>query len=293
MAQRRKQAAVDEAKSPGKGFADETVAVNGIRLHYVRGGDGPALILIHGFPQDWSEYRALMPRLARHFTVIAIDLRGIGGSTSEAAGYEAANMAQDVRQLMTALNLRDAYIVGHDIGAMVAYAFLRRYPQATLGAMIVDQVLPGIEGWKQIEGHPSVWHIRFMQVPGLAEQLVAGRQDHYLGYFLNFGKFAQGEVAEALAAYATPAQLHAAFEIYRAFPANGTFNAAHSAALSVPVLLAAGDASPFAKLLPTVAEGLRVKGCGNVRTRLIPNCGHYVFADQPEAAAELIEQFAR
>jgi pimeloyl-ACP methyl ester carboxylesterase len=280
------------ASGLGSGFADESASVNGVTLHYVRGGQGPAMILIHGFPQGWSEYRAIMPRLAKSFTVIAIDLRGIGGSTAETTGYEAANLAKDVRQLMSLLDLGCAYIVGHDIGGMVAYAFVRRYPEASLGAVIFDQVLPGIEGWNEIEGHPSVWHVRFMQVPGLAEELVVGRQAHYLGYFLNFGKFSKSDIQEALTAYAMPAQLHAVFEMYRAFPANAEFNAAQVEPLAVRIYLAAGDGSPFAKLLPLIAKGLRAKGCKNVSTSLIAACGHYVSADQPEAVADLIEQFA-
>jgi hypothetical protein len=117
----------------GKEFASETATVNGIKLHYVRGGKGPALILIHGFPQDWFEYHAIMPRLAKQFTVIAVDLRGVGGSTATPGGYDAANMAQDVHQLAAALKLDRVYIVGHDIGGHVAYAFVRRYPEATRG----------------------------------------------------------------------------------------------------------------------------------------------------------------
>lgn len=165
----------------GKEFVSEIEAVNGITLHYVRGGKGPAVILIHGFPQDWFEYHAIMPRLAKQFTVIAVDLRGVGGSTATPGGFDAANMAQDVHQLMAALKLDRVYIVGHDIGGMVAYAFVRRYPEATRGAMILDVPLSGIEGWDEIPGHPAMWHVRFMQVPGLAEKLVADRQADYFG----------------------------------------------------------------------------------------------------------------
>ena len=78
----------------GNGFASESASVNGITLHYVRGRKGNAVILIHGFPQDWFEYHAIMPCLAKQFTVIAVDLRGIGGSTSTEGSYDAANMAE-------------------------------------------------------------------------------------------------------------------------------------------------------------------------------------------------------
>jgi pimeloyl-ACP methyl ester carboxylesterase len=276
----------------GRQFSSGTATVNGIALHYIRGGEGPPVILIHGFPEDWSEYRAIMPRLAKRFTVIAVDLRGIGGSTATPGGYDAANMAEDVRQLAAALKLEHAYIVGHDIGGMVTYAFVRRYPQVTRGAMILDVPLPGVEGWDEIQGDPSVWHIRFMQVPGLAEKLVAGRQADYLGYFFNLGKFTPGEVAHYVKAYTTPAQLHAALEIYRAFPANAQFNAAQRGPNSVPVFLATGEGSPFAKLVPKIAEGLRADGCTHVETGLISGSVHYVVEDQPEAVADLIERYA-
>jgi pimeloyl-ACP methyl ester carboxylesterase len=276
----------------GKEFASETATVNGIRLHYVRGGEGPVVILIHGFPQDWFEYRAIMPRLAKRFTVIAVDLRGIGGSTATAGGYDAANMAEDIHQLISKVKLERVFIVGHDIGGHVAYAFVRRYPQLSRGAMILDTPIPGIEGWSEIQGHPSVWHIQFMQVPGLPEKLVAGRQAEYLGYFFSFGKFTPSEVAHYVRAYSSAAQLHAAFEMYRAFPANEKFNQGQRGPNDVPLFVGAGDGSPFAKLIPKIAEGLRANGCTHVETGLIPGSVHYLVEDQPETVGDLIERYA-
>ena len=280
------------AENIPEGFVSELATVNGITLHYVRGGEGPPLILIHGFPQDWFEYHAIMPRLAKRFTVIVVDLRGVGGSTSTQGGYDAANMAEDVYQLVSTLKLERVYIVGHDIGGMVTYAFVRRYPRSTRGAMILDQVIPGIEGWEEVQGSPAVWHMHFMQVPGLPEKLVIGRQADYLGHFLNFGKFRPSEVAHVVQAYATPEQLGAAFEMYRAFPANVQFNQMQRGPNEVPLFLAAGAGSPFAKLVPKIAEGLRASGLTRVETGLISDSIHYVVADQPEAVADLIERYA-
>jgi pimeloyl-ACP methyl ester carboxylesterase len=160
-----------------KDFASSFATVNGTTLHYVRGGKGPPLILIHGFPQDWYEYHAIMPRLAKQFTVIAVDLRGIGGSTAAPGGYDAANLAEDVHQLATALKLQSVYVLGHDIGGPVAFAFALRHPDAARGVMILDAVLPGIAGWDEIMASPYTWHIGFMQAPGLPEQLVPGHQN--------------------------------------------------------------------------------------------------------------------
>jgi pimeloyl-ACP methyl ester carboxylesterase len=276
----------------GREFASETAKVNGITLHYVRGGIGPSLILIHGFPQDWFEYHAIMPRLAKQFTVIAVDLRGVGGSTATPGGYDAANMAADVHKLAVALKLERVYIVGHDIGGHVAYAFARRYPEATRGAMILDTPIPGIEGWDEIQCHPAMWHVRFMQVPELPEKLVAERQADYFGYFFKFGKITPSEVDHFVKAYPTLEQLHAVFEMYRAFPANARFNAALHGPCDVPLFVDTGDGSPFSNLVPKMAESLRENGCAHVETGLIRGAVHYVVEDQPEAVADLIERYA-
>ena len=137
-----------------------------------------------------------------------------------------------------------------------------------------------------------MWHVRFMQVPGLPEKLVAGRQADYFGYFFNFGKFTPSDVAHFVKAYAIPAQLHAVFEMYRAFPANAQFNAAQRGSNDVPLLLAAGDRSPFAQLVPKMAEGLRANGCAHVESGLVRGAVHCVVEDQPEAVADLIERYA-
>jgi pimeloyl-ACP methyl ester carboxylesterase len=258
----------------GKDLASETVTANGIKLHYVRGGKGPALILIRGFLQDWFEYHAIMPRLAKQFTVIAVDLRGVGGSKATPHGYDAANMAQDVRQLAAALKLERISIVGHDIGGQVAYAWVRRYPEATRRAMILDTPIPGVEGWDKIQGHPAMWHMRFMPVPELPEKLVDGRQADYFSYFFHFGRFTPSHEAPFAKAYASPAQLHPVFEMYRAFPANAQFNAAQRGPNDVPSFLAAGDGSPFAALIPKMAEGLRANGCTHLETGLISGAVH-------------------
>jgi pimeloyl-ACP methyl ester carboxylesterase len=120
------------------GFASATAGVNGTTLHYVIGGKGPALILIHGFPENWSAYAKIMPRLAAKFRVVAVDLRGIGGSPPVESGYETATMAEDIHQLAQKLGLDPPYIVGHDIGGGVAYAIARLHPAAVRGVMILD-----------------------------------------------------------------------------------------------------------------------------------------------------------
>jgi len=178
--------------SLGEGFTSGNAIVNGTSIHYVRGGSGPAILLIHGFPEDWYEFHHVMPVLAKKFTVIAVDLRGVGESAPASGGFEAANLAEDLHQLVEQLELNKIYVVGHDVGGMVAYAYLRKYPEALRGAMILDVAIPGLEPWDKVKNDSTVWHIRFHQTD-LPEKLVAGRQTDYFRYFLGTKFFSDAD----------------------------------------------------------------------------------------------------
>lgn len=280
----------------GPAFVSDTAQANGTTLHYVRGGTGPAVILLHGFPQDWYEFHRIMPRLAKTFTVIAVDLRGVGGSAATAGGYDAANPAQDIRQRAGQLQLERVYVVGHDMGGMVAYAYARLYPHETRGVMTLDVPFPGIEPWEEVKANPLLWHINFHQTPDLPEKLIAGRQAVYFRHFFNLGTvnhdaISDDDAAHYADAYATPEQLRAGFEMYRALPANEEFNATQRSAIDVPLVMAGGDKS-FGPLLAGIAEALRTHGWASVTTEIIANGGHYLPDERPEAVPELIERYA-
>ncbi|HYI79223.1 MAG TPA: alpha/beta hydrolase [Chryseolinea sp.] len=276
----------------GKGFVSNTAKVNGTTLHYVRGGNGPAIILLHGFPYDWYAYHKIMPLLAKKFTVVAVDLRGIGGSSATRGGYESPNMAEDIRQLTQQLKLEQTYVVGHDIGGMVAYAFAQLYPQAIRGAMILDVPLPGIEPWEECVAGPEFWHIPFHQTPDLPEHLLAGRQAVYFRSMLHSDQFSDSDVSHFAASYGEPDHLRAGLELYRAFPANARFNSSQRTAIDVPLVWAGGEKSFFAKIGLRLARDLKEHGCRNVKTEIIQDSAHEVMIDQPEIVAELIEQYA-
>ena len=291
--------AVDPAAATlGRGFVSSRVSVNGTSLHYVRGGRGPAVILLHGFPQDWYEFRRVMPRLAENFTVVAVDLRGVGGSAPTPGGYDEATMAEDIYQLAQRLKLGRVYVAGHDIGGMVAYAFARLHPEAARGVMVLDVPLPGVEPWEEVKADPRLWHFGFHQVPGLAEKVLTGRQAVYFreGFFdrlaSNTKVFTDEDVRHFANSYAAPGQLRAGMEFYRAFPAAEKFNDSQRGALEVPIVLAGGDRA-VGQLAPRMAEGLRRRGCANVTAEIIKDSGHYVADEQPAAVAELIERYAR
>jgi pimeloyl-ACP methyl ester carboxylesterase len=281
----------------GAGFVSNTAKLNGMTLHYVQGGAGPAVILLHGFPQDWYAYHRIMPRLAKSFTVIAADMRGVGRSTAPAGGFDATNVAADIPQLLQLLQLERVYVVGHDNGGMIAYTFARLYPNATRGVMILDSPLPGIEPWSEIKANPALWHFAFHQTPHLPEKLLAGRQFVYFReYFdrlaLNRDAITDADVAHYARAYAAPSQLRAGLEFYRrAYPTSEKFNAAERSAIDVPIVLAGGNHA-MGMLLPRLADSLRKHGCTSVTVEVVKDSGHWVVDEQPDSVAELIERHA-
>jgi pimeloyl-ACP methyl ester carboxylesterase len=281
----------------GDAFVAQTANVNGTTLHYVRGGSGPAVFLLHGFPQDWSVYRRIMPRLARTFTVVAVDLRGIGASTPAPNAYDAATLGEDIHQLILHLALEKPYVAGHDNGGMVAYALARRHPQATRGVMILDVPIPGLEPWEQVKADPALWHFGFHQTPNAPERLIAGRETMYFREVF-FNRLARNpdaisddDLAHYVRSYASPEQLRAGLEFYRAYPENERFNVAERGPIDVPIVQAGGEHS-LAPLNATVAKSLRNHGWRNVSIEVIANSGHQVIDEQPAAVAELLARYA-
>jgi pimeloyl-ACP methyl ester carboxylesterase len=281
----------------GTGFVSRTANVNGTTLHYVRGGNGPGVILLHGFPEDWSVFRRVMPRLARMFTVVAVDLRGIGGSAATPSGYDAVSLAEDIRQLAIHLGLERPFVAGHDNGGMVTYALARVHPQSTRGVMILDVPIPGLAPWEQVKADPVLWHFGFHQTPNAPERLIAGREAVYFREVFfnrlarNPAAISEEDLAHYVGSYASPDQLRAGLEVYRAYVANERFNADQRGPIDVPIVLAGGEHS-LAPFNSTVAESLRAHGWRNVSVEVIANSGHQVIDEQPAIVADLIERYA-
>lgn len=275
-----------------KGLSFGTARVHGAVLHFAKAGRGPALILLHGFPQDWNEWRPIIARLAKRYTVVAPDLRGIGQSTAGSAKFDAATMAADVHELARVLKLERPYVVGHDLGGMVAYAYARQYPKDLRGAMILDVAVPGLDGWDEAVSGPGAWHVGFLQTPDLPETLTSGRTNEFLSYFLRMGRHSADQMEQVLKAYATTAQFHAACEMYRAFDDNAAFGREKGGLSDVPLVYGTGDGSPLAGLAARIVKALKGSGFAKVERATVADAGHYPVADNPDAVAALIEQHA-
>lgn len=284
------------AQAVPAGFVSATAQVNGTVIHYVAGGQGPAVILIHGFPENWSAYAKIMPRLASRFRVVAVDLRGIGGSAPAERGYDSATMAEDVHQLASTLGLDRPYVVGHDFGGWVAYALARLYPDTLRGAMILDVPIPGLEPWDTVKVDPKLWHFGFHRAPGLAEKLLAGREAIYFGYFIRRSavdpkSISDEDIERYARAYSEPGEMAAAMGMYRAVDDDEKFAKERRGPLNVPLTLVAGGNS-FGPILTAMAKGLEDAGAKSVATETIAGSGHYLLDAKPAETTALIERYA-
>jgi pimeloyl-ACP methyl ester carboxylesterase len=173
------------------GFTSQFATVGGLRLHYVRGGSGPVVVLLHGYPQHWYEWREIAPPLAEQFTVIAVDLRGAGESQAPASGYDKATMAADVHGLLDQLGLaEDVRVVGHDIGTMVAYAYAAHHREAVSRLVLSEAPIPMAEFMDRApaltEQGPGIWNFGFFSLSnGLPESVISGRESIWLRDFMD------------------------------------------------------------------------------------------------------------
>jgi pimeloyl-ACP methyl ester carboxylesterase len=269
--------------------------VNGVRLHYVSAGSGDPLVLLHGFPQTWYEYRNVIPALAERFLVIAPDYRGAGDSSRPVAGYDKVTMSTDIRELVQLVAPgRPVTVVGHDMGSFVAYAYASGFPTEVAKLVLVDAPVPGTAAWQSLLTNPRVWHIGFHGARDVAEMLVYGRERAYLRQFYDQRAYHNHLLPESgfevyVKAYEGAGAMRAAFEAYRALPADAEFNRAQLAAqrLRMPVLLIAAEASNSGPLLESMASEVG----DDVHFALIRESGHWIPEEQPAAFLDALNAF--
>jgi pimeloyl-ACP methyl ester carboxylesterase len=272
------------------GFRHRSVQANGINVHAVIGGEGPPLVLLHGFPQTWWEWHKMMPALAARHTVVALDLRGAGHSDSPPDGYEKINLAADVHGVMAALGFATYAVCGHDIGAMVALALACTQRGAVTRLAVLDAPLPGWSQWEANLADPKVWHIRFHMKRDLPERLLFGREYDYVSTFIfdrafDFGAFTPEDLEVFARAFAQPGNTRGGLEWYRSFPVDHANALAwKSEKLTIPVLALGGEHRYGARMVPMLEEFAT-----NVSGGSIADCGHWVAEERPaETVAALL-----
>lgn len=280
-------------------FQEHFLHANDVRLHYVRGGTGPALVLLHGWPQTWYEWHSIMPALAQHYTVIALDLPGLGDSSVLASGYEKQTVAEEVYHLVHALGFPEVNLVGHDIGGMVAYAYAAAHPTEVRRLAILEAPIPGdflyhlsLLSPDSPTGEAMGWHFALHAVPDLPEVLVTDHVPIYLSWFydhhaLNPAAISQAHREEYERHYAVPASLHAGFEYYRAFPRDIQQNKHFAQSpLPMPVLALGGDHGA-GDLVATMLKPLVL----HLQSDLVPQAGHWVIEENPEYVTQRLLSF--
>ncbi len=272
--------------------------VNGVRLHYATAGQGPALYLLHGYPQSWILWRKIVPLLAPHFRLVMPDLRGYGDSDKPPAGYDKRTMAQDIRALAQELGDARIHLAGHDRGARVAHRFALDHGDALGGLMLVD-IIPTRTFFERVskETAQGSWHWFFLPVPDLAETLIAGNPEAVLRHFLrgwagNPGAIEEAAFQEYLRVFRLPGTIRATCADYCA--GIGT-DLEHDRAdqdkrIEAPLRVVWGGLGRLDKAWDVLAlwreKARRVEG------RAIAASGHFIPEEAPaELARDMLEFF--
>jgi len=277
-------------------FTSHYIDSGELRLHAVIGGDGPPLLLLHGWPGTWYYWRLVMPALARQFTVVAADQRGIGLSDKPEEGYDTGTLANDFVGLMDALGHEQFAVVGVDTGMLIGYALAADHADRVMRLAVGEAPLPGITPPTPLVLPDQVvdrlWHIPFNQLKETNERLVRGREDIFFG-----AEFAASAGTNKLPEYAvkyyvdglasSPEALHGSFQLYRAFGATTAQNVKRATRrLTLPVLAMGGAESGGAM----AADTMKLTA-DDVQTMVIPGVGHWLAEQAPDEVVAALTEF--
>jgi pimeloyl-ACP methyl ester carboxylesterase len=283
------------------GFSNHFATVNGIRLHYVAGGAGTPIFLLPGWPETWWAYHKIMADLAKNHRVISLDLRGMGSSDKPDAGYDKKNRAKDVSELIHQLGYQRVDVVGHDIGAMVAFSLAANHADQVRKLVMLDvahpssgylkiPMLPGVGtfGEKIDEDHPYLWWFAFHQVKGLSEELLEGRVGLEQAWF--FRHMLKDETAidardraVYAKAYSGRHAIRASNGWYQTFPQDIVDDSTYQK-LAMPVLGLGGTG--YQRLKATLdAKAIESK------TFKVEGSGHFIAEEKPAALLNYLKNF--
>jgi pimeloyl-ACP methyl ester carboxylesterase len=267
--------------------------VNGFLMHYVIGGEGDPIVLLHGWPETWYEWRHIIPELiANNYTVIAPDMRGLGDSEKPQTGYDTKTLADDIYQLVKKLGYSKIYIVAHDWGGPVAYSYAAAHPEEVNKMIVLDTLLPGFGYEEAGDFSPNgIWHFSFNAVRDLPEKLIDGKEDVFLNWFYdltyNQSAITQEDRNEYVKQYSKPGALRAGFEYYRAVFEDAEQNREYAKEkLMIPILAIGGEAA-IGNFTTTTFQMV----ANNVTGITLPNTGHFIPEERPNVLTNQILNF--
>ena len=283
--------AASEARAATASIESRTREVDGLKIHYLTAGQGPAVILLHGYAETSRMWRPIIPLLAERFTVVAPDLPGIGDSGIPAGAIDMSTAARYIHGLARSLGIANARMVGHDIGLMVAFAYTAQYPTEVTKLVLMDAFLPGVAGWEAIYDNPGFWHFRFHGPT--PEALVKGRERTYFEHYWNdFAANKDRSLPEAdrsayTAAYSRPGRMQAGWAYFASFPKTAEdFARLSQTRLTIPVLSIGGEKS----LGKELGEQARLVGT-DVKVVVLKDAGHWILEEQPKQTTDALLQF--
>ena len=267
--------------------------VNGVRIHYLKSGSGKTpLVLVHGFGDDARMWLPLFADFGKDYTIIAPDLRGLGQSSREKTGYDKKTAAVDIHELVKSLGYKDIYLVGHDIGMMVAYAYAAQFPAEVKKLALLDAPIPGVgDIWEKVYTNPALWHFHFVNSP-IALELVKGRERLFLEHvWQSFGgdlaKFREEEKRMYAQSYSQPGVMRDAFEYFKAFePSDAEDNRNFAKTkLPMPLLVIEGE-----KGMNGVLAMQAALISDHVRAIKFPS-GHWLMEEKPVETSAALKEF--
>jgi pimeloyl-ACP methyl ester carboxylesterase len=275
-------------------FTSRYIDTGGLRQHVVTGGDGPPLLLVHGWPETWYAWRLVMPGLARDFTVVAPDQRGCGLSGKPTDGYDTGNLAGDLVALMDALGHQRFAVAGHDTGMWIGYALAADHPDRIDRLAVAEAAMPGVSAspplFGSMQANNQLWHFAFNRLANVNEQLAQGREDVYFGFqFAKAARKLPGYVVryyvDALAS--DPDALRGSFEAYRALDDTIAQNQRRKERrLTLPVLAIGGSEG-----IGEGAANTMKLAADDVQSLIIPGSGHYCLEEAPEEVTAALTAF--
>lgn len=284
-----------DAKAFGKQFRHATVTVRGTKMHYVTGGKGEPLVLVGGWPESWYAWRKVMPELAQHYQVYAFDLPGQGDS-GFATAYDTGTIAAYLHDALAQLGVKQHYLVGHDVGAWLAYAYAADYRDSTTKLILLDAAIPGVAPDQAFmlteDSHNKIFQFFWHAVPDLPEQMTAGRERQYLAWFFKAkavkpDAISAADLAEYTRVYSKPGYMKAGFDYYRAFFADREQNRkAMETKLAMPVLALGGEMATRDNMLKAMQQAATTVSGGSVA-----GCGHYLPEECPDEISTRILAF--
>jgi pimeloyl-ACP methyl ester carboxylesterase len=278
-------------------FRHGTADVDGVTMHYVSGGTGEPLVLLHGWPQSWYAWRGIMPALAERYTVYALDLPGLGDSEGAPPGYDKATLARYVHGLLAdELGLRAVHLVGHDLGAGVGFQYAAQYPGEVVTYAHLDYPLPG-PALSAATYRSLSWHLAFHDQDAFPETIVADDVREYLALFFAYAAhggrrfggtgttspFTDRQIDEFARTYHRPQVLSGGFDLYRTLERDEADNVA-AAPITVPTMVMTAEG-----LLPFTRSTVEPRMSRITRAVEVPGAGHWLAEENPAfVTAELL-----